>query len=54
MKNLIATGVALLAAAPALAHPGSHMHPHGAETWLSLLPAVALIVVAGLITWGRR
>lgn len=54
MKKLITTGAALLTAAPALAHPGSHMHPHGAESWLSLLPAVALIAVAGLIAWGRR
>ncbi|GGF48430.1 hypothetical protein SAMN05216376_10366 [Mameliella alba] len=54
MKKLIATGAALMAAAPAMSHPGSHMHPHGAESWLSLLPAVALIVVAGLIAWGRR
>ncbi len=52
MKKLIAFGMAV-AATPALAHEGGHLHPHGAESWLALLPAVALIVTA-LVIWSRR
>ena len=45
----------LMLAAPAMAHEaGAHMHPHGAESWLALLPAAALIVTAVLLARGRR
>lgn len=54
MKGLMTFGGALLAAGSALAHEGGHMHPHGAEAGLSLLPMAALIGVAALVAWNRR
>ncbi|MGP6086891.1 hypothetical protein [Antarctobacter jejuensis] len=52
MKTLMTFSAAVLAT-PALAHGGGHLHPHGAESWLALLPAVALIATA-LVIWARR
>lgn len=52
MKKLTVFGAAM-AASPALAHSGGHLHPHGAESWLALLPAVALVLTA-LVIWSRR
>ena len=52
MKKLITVAAAVLAT-PALAHDGAHLHPHGTESWLALLPAVALIATA-LLIWSRR
>lgn len=43
----------LVAATPAIAHDGAHLHPHGAESWLALV-AVALIAAAGTIAWKNR
>lgn len=54
MKRFSAFATALLAAAPAWAHEGGHLHPHGVESGLSLLPVAALIGVAGLVAWNRR
>ena len=46
MKRL-AGPAALLAAAPALAHDGAHLHPHGYESAIALsLMAVALVALA--------
>lgn len=48
-------GLALaVAAAPAWAHEGGHLHPHGAGTWLALLPAAVLIVLAALVARRGR
>ncbi|WP_417206085.1 peptidase M23 [Antarctobacter sp.] len=54
MKTVLTCATALLAAAPALAHDGGHLHPHGMESSLSLLPMAALIGVAALVAWHRR
>ncbi|SNS34446.1 peptidase M23 [Antarctobacter heliothermus] len=54
MKTVLTFASALLAAAPALAHEGGHMHPHGMEGGLTLLPMAALIGVAALVAWNRR
>ncbi|KEO50899.1 hypothetical protein [Thioclava pacifica] len=45
MKPLFFALLAMLAAGPALAHDGVHMHPHGFENVLAL----ALIAAA---VWG--
>ncbi|MBV7396049.1 peptidase M23 [Mameliella alba] len=54
MKTLVTFGAALLAAGPVWAHEGGHLHPHGMESGLSLLPMAALIGVAALIAWNRK
>ncbi|ASP19035.1 hypothetical protein ANTHELSMS3_00311 [Antarctobacter heliothermus] len=54
MKTVLTFVAALLAAAPALAHEGGHLHPHGVESGMSLLPMAALIGVAALVAWNRR
>ena len=37
-----------LAASPALAHSGAHIHPHGAVTWIALI--LAATIVGGTMT----
>ncbi|MBY6160460.1 peptidase M23 [Mameliella alba] len=54
MKTFATLALSVLAAGPALAHEGGHLHPHGLEGGLSLLPMAALIGVAALIAWSRR
>ncbi|WP_299350887.1 hypothetical protein [uncultured Shimia sp.] len=44
MKKMIFAAAAL-AASPALAHSGAHLHPHGAGTWLVV--ALAALTVVG-------
>ncbi len=39
-----------LLAGPALAHDGTHLHPHGAGEWIAA--AAALSVVAAVIAIG--
>ncbi|MFS4581804.1 peptidase M23 [Phaeobacter sp. C3_T13_0] len=34
----------LMTTSPALAHEGTHVHPHGADTWL-LIALIAAVVV---------
>lgn len=52
MKHLLVLVPALaLTAGPALAHGGAHVHPHGAEVWIALILAAA--VVGGTISWFR-
>lgn len=48
MKILALTAVSALVAAPALAHGGAHLHPHGMEFTVAGLAvlSVALIVFA--------
>ncbi len=55
MKLFLPLITALAATAgPALAHPGIHTHPHGAEIWLPLvLGLVAFGVTAG-VAWMRK
>lgn len=48
MKPLF-TSLAILAAAPALAHPGVHMHPHGQEPSLWLPIGLALVLLAAVL-----
>ena len=43
----------LLLPGAALAHPGAHLHPHGAETPVGLL-LVALAVALGYGAWKAR
>ena len=43
---------ALLFPLPALAHPGAHLHPHGAEPALGLL-LLAALAGAGALGWRR-
>jgi hypothetical protein len=55
MGRIAASLTGVLAAAPALAHEGgAHMHPHGAEGWLALLPAAALVMVALFVAKARK
>ncbi|WP_417838314.1 hypothetical protein [Tritonibacter scottomollicae] len=52
MKHLPAMTLALMiAAGPALAHGGAHIHPHGAEVWIAL--AVVAVIVVGCIKLMR-
>ena len=48
MKSVFAS-LAGLAAAPALAHPGVHVHPHGQEPSLWLPIGLALVLVAAVL-----
>ncbi|WP_299742824.1 LPXTG cell wall anchor domain-containing protein [uncultured Tateyamaria sp.] len=54
MKTPLVTLAALLPiAAPALAHPGAHAHPHGSEPWIVVM-GLALIAGAALAVWRRK
>ena len=44
--------ILMLSALPAAAHEGAHMHPHGAESWVSLVLGLAVIAAAGFVGWG--
>ncbi|SFQ94517.1 peptidase M23 [Poseidonocella sedimentorum] len=51
-RILAATLIPALAAAPALAHSGPHLHPHGIDAaWI--VAAVALAALAAVV-WFRR
>ncbi|QFT59793.1 hypothetical protein FIU94_13245 [Sulfitobacter sp. THAF37] len=52
MKHLILPP-ALLLAHPALAHPGVHIAPHGAE-WMPVFMGLALIVAAAAVALHGR
>lgn len=52
MRKLIVLGL-VLSGAPALAHEGGHLHPHGAEGWL-VLAALAVIGVAVGVARAQR
>ncbi len=45
----IATIAAVLAASPALAHDGLHLHPHGIDGAWALLAGTIAAVVAGAV-----
>lgn len=54
MKTVLATALAL-AAVPAMAHDGAHMHPHGLESvWLYALVALVASAVTSLAVRARR
>lgn len=53
--KLFSTLAALVAAGPALAHPGVHAHPHDATGWLPLAMALLVIVAAtGALAYIRK
>jgi hypothetical protein len=45
--------LSLLAALPARAHPGAHIHPHHGGEWLMISAALAAIAAAGTLAWYR-
>jgi hypothetical protein len=53
MKHAIALATASVAASPALAHGGLHMHPHESEMWIALAFTTALAGGA-IYLWGRK
>lgn len=57
MKTLALTSFAVLAAAPAFAHGGAHLHPHGIDTMVAataLLAAVAMGAAGAYWRSGRK
>lgn len=54
MKKAAMILAGVMAAAPAMAHEGGHLHPHGAGNWLNVVIALALIGVAGLVAVSRK
>jgi hypothetical protein len=53
MKKLLSTLAAALIAAPALAHPGAHVHPHG-DVAVPVLAGLALVAAAAYLWWRAR
>ncbi|MFC4667895.1 hypothetical protein ACFO5X_04960 [Seohaeicola nanhaiensis] len=43
-----------LAATPALAHPGAHLHPHGSGDWLAVVMGLVVIAAAGGLIYARN
>tara|TARA_R100000935_G_scaffold48991_1_gene74011 strand:- start:944 stop:1129 length:186 start_codon:yes stop_codon:yes gene_type:complete len=52
MKYLMILPAALLAG-PALAHPGAHIAPHGAE-WMPVFMGLAVIATAAIVALRGR
>ena len=51
MKSYLVPAVLSVAATPALAHGGAHLHPHG----LDIMAAVAILAAAGItVAFLRR
>ena len=48
MTRILALAFAL-AASPALAHSGAHLHPHGAGNWLTVMLALGVIGLAAVL-----
>ena len=48
MTRLLAPALTL-AASPALAHSGAHLHPHGAGNWLTVALALGLVAVTAVL-----
>lgn len=48
------TTALLLAAGPAAAHPGAHLHPHSVEGWLVGLGILACLVGVRIVIRARR
>lgn len=53
MKAAIAT-LGILAATPALAHPGHFAEEHGHSHWLALGALALAFVIAGAVLWRER
>jgi hypothetical protein len=55
MNRIIVAAAAMCAtAAPALAHDGAHLHPHGLEAgWALLAAALAFAALSGFAWWRR-
>ena len=51
MKRL-ALGLTV-AAGPALAHSGPHLHPHDGASWLAVAGALAVMALAGWLALAR-
>lgn len=51
MKHLAIAGTGALAASPALAHGGAHLHPHGIGVAFVLVLAV---VLGAVFVWSKR
>ncbi len=54
MTRLFPLTAALLAAGPALAHPGAHLHPHDGASWLAVAGGLAVIALAGGLAVARQ
>jgi len=55
MNRLIAAATILsVTAAPALAHDGAHLHPHGLEAGWGLLAAALALTALGGFAWWKR
>ena len=52
-RFITALATTLATTAPALAHPGAHVHPHG-ESALPVLLGLAVIAFAALARWRAR
>ncbi|WGW03544.1 hypothetical protein [Tropicibacter oceani] len=53
MSKLMIAAVVALAAGPALAHSGAHLHPHDGAHWLSVVAALAVLALAGGVALAR-
>lgn len=53
MKKTGLTAIATVLAAPAFAHGGAHLHPHGFET-LTGFVALAVIATAGYLALRNK
>lgn len=55
MKRISAITLTTLAAVPAMAHDGLHMHPHANDaSWLPLIAGSIAIGLVAMIAWGRK
>ena len=52
-RMLTAALIPAIAAAPALAHEGAHMHPHGVDAWTVALVLLG-ITCAAIVIWKAR
>ncbi len=53
MNRFALTLITLVAAAPALAHGGAHLHPHEAAGWLPLVLVLAAFGGAAVCAYAR-
>jgi hypothetical protein len=54
MRRIAILPLVLLGPGAAQAHPGGHLHPHGADLPLTLLLAAGVAAAAWAILRGRR
>lgn len=53
MIKTLPTLAFLVAASPALAHPGVHIHPH-ADSALPVLAGLAVVAIAAYLMWRAQ